>query len=80
MTRVCIHLGNHIHPVAFGICRESLDTIFGLIVVEVSKTRIATNSAIAFAASKQFLDTLFIYNIDRPKRDVIGEVVSGCYK
>jgi hypothetical protein len=32
MTRACIHLGMHNHPVSDGICQETLDTIFGLIV------------------------------------------------
>jgi hypothetical protein len=31
MTRACIHLGMHNHPVSNGICQETLDTISGLI-------------------------------------------------
>jgi len=51
MTKACIHLGNHIHHVALGTCRESLDTISGLIANEVSKTPTATTLAIALAAT-----------------------------
>jgi hypothetical protein len=38
MTKVYIHLGMCNHPVSDGICRETLDTISGLIAHEVSKT------------------------------------------
>lgn len=75
ITRVCIHLGNHIHHVAFGTCRASLDTIFGLIANEVSKTPTATTSAIALAASKQFLGNHLIHNGDGPKEMLQGKLL-----
>lgn len=50
MTRAYIHLGNHLHPIAFGTCGESLNSITELIIVDVSKTPTATNYAIALAA------------------------------
>jgi hypothetical protein len=50
MSRACIHLGIHNHPVSDGICRETLDTISGLIAQEVSKTPTTKNSTIAMAA------------------------------
>ena len=52
MTRACIHLGNHMHHVASGTCRESLDTVSSLIASEVAKTPTATNFVIALLASK----------------------------
>jgi hypothetical protein len=55
MSRACIHLGMHNHPVSDGIYRETLDTISDLIAQEVSKTPTAKNSAIAMAASKEFI-------------------------
>jgi len=73
MTRACIHLGNHIHLVASGTCRESLETITGLIVDKVSKTPTATNSAIVLAASKHFLDHHLIHNRDGPKEMLEGK-------
>jgi hypothetical protein len=56
MTRACIHLRMHKHPIFDGICQETLDTISGLIAQEVSKTPNAKNSAISMSASKEFLD------------------------
>lgn len=67
MFRACIHLGNHVHPVAEGQCREILETVAELIVQEVAKTPSAKNSAIALAASKEFLETFLIHNGDGPK-------------
>jgi hypothetical protein len=49
MIRACIHLGMHNHLVFDGICRQTLDTIFGLIAQEISKTPTAKNFAIALA-------------------------------
>jgi hypothetical protein len=72
MTRVCIHLGMHNHLVSNGICRETLDTISGLIAQEVSKTPTAKTSAIAMAASKEFLDKYLIHNGPKPKKMLRG--------
>jgi hypothetical protein len=55
MTRACIHMGLHHHPVSHGVCRESKVEIHDLIGREVERTPTATNSAIALAASKEFL-------------------------
>jgi hypothetical protein len=72
MSRACIHLGMHNHPVSNGIFRETLGTISGLIAQEVSKTPTAKNSAIAMAASKEFLDKSFIHNGPGPKKMLRG--------
>jgi hypothetical protein len=73
MSRACIHLGMHNHPVSDGICRETLDTISGLIAQEVSKTPTAKNSAIAMAASKEFLDKYLIHTGPGPKKMLRGQ-------
>ncbi len=62
MSRACIHLGYHRHPVAKGKCRESLETITGLIAIEVANTPTAKNLDIAMAASKEFLDTFLVHS------------------
>jgi len=67
MTWACIHLGNHTHPVASGTSRESVDTISSLIAIQVEENPTATNSTIALAASKQFLDNHLIDNDEGPK-------------
>jgi hypothetical protein len=73
MSRACIHLGMHNHPVSDGICRETLDTISGLIAQEVSKTPIAKNSAITMATSKEFLDKYLIHSSPGPKKMLRGQ-------
>jgi hypothetical protein len=75
MSRVYIHLGMHNHPVSDGICRETLDTIFGLIAQEVSKTPTSKNCTIAMAASKEFLDKYLIYSGPGPKKMFQGQEV-----
>ena len=52
MSRACIHLGMHDHPVSNGICRESLDMTYQCVANEVLKTPTATNSTIVLGASK----------------------------
>jgi hypothetical protein len=68
MSRACIHLGMHNHPVSDGIYRETLDTISGLIAQEVSKIPTTKNSAITMAASKEFLDKYLIHMGPGPKK------------
>ena len=55
MTRACIHMGHHHHPVLQGVCKESKVEIHDHIGREVERTPTATNSVIALAASKKFL-------------------------
>jgi hypothetical protein len=62
----------HNHPVSDGICRETFDMISGLIAQEVSKTPTAKNSAIAMAASKEFLDKYLIQTSLGPKKMLRG--------
>jgi hypothetical protein len=57
----------HNHPISDGICRETLDTISGLIAQEVSKTPTAKTSAITMAVSKEFLEKYLIHNGPGPK-------------
>jgi hypothetical protein len=72
ITRACIHLGMHNHPASDGVCREIIDTISSLVAQEVSKTPSAKNSAIAMAASKEFLDKYLIHSGLRPKKMLRG--------
>jgi hypothetical protein len=73
MTKAYIHLGMHNHPISDGICRETLDTIFGLIAQKVSKTPTTKTSAIAMVASKEFLDKNLIHSDFRPKKMLWGQ-------
>ena len=83
MTRACIHFGNHEHPVSDGMCRETIDQIHTLIGEEVSKTPTAKNSAIALAASKEFLSTFLLqtdHNTPTPLRGPDLNVVMDKFK
>jgi hypothetical protein len=73
MTRACIHLGMYNHLVSDGVCRETIDKISTLVAQEVSKTPTAKNSAIAMAASKEFLDKYLIHNGPGPKKMLRGQ-------
>jgi hypothetical protein len=77
MTRACIHLRMHDHPVFDGICQETLDTISGLIAQEVSKTPISKNSAIVVATSREFLDKYFIHSGPGSKKMFQGKEPKG---
>ena len=55
MTRACMHMRVHSHPIAVGVCRESKNTIISLIGDQVERTPSATYSSFAMAASKEFL-------------------------
>ena len=68
MTRACIHLGHHHHPVSHGVCRQSKVEIVDLIGREVERTPTATNSAIALAASKEFLAKYLLRSDDDPTK------------
>ncbi len=68
MTRAAIHFGDHMHPVAKGVYRDSAEKILGLIAQQVAKTPTATNSAIALSASKEFLTNYLFHNGEGRKR------------
>ena len=53
MSRVCIHLGVHDHPISKGTCCESLDMAYKCTAQEVIKTPTAKNSSIIMASSKK---------------------------
>ena len=53
MSRACIYLGVHDHPMANGTCRESLDMTYQCVANEVLKTPTTKNSTIVMATSKQ---------------------------
>ena len=68
MTRAAIHLGDHGHPVARGMYRNSTEVICGLIAEKVAKTPTATNSTITLSASKDFLGHYLFHNGEGEKK------------
>jgi hypothetical protein len=64
MTRACLHLGVHEHPVKVGEDQEIKERTRKLIQEQVERTPKATNSAIVMEASKELVGELLI-NPDR---------------
>jgi hypothetical protein len=60
MTRACLHLGVHEHPVKVGEDQEIKERTRKLIEEQVKKTPKATNSAIVMEASKELVGELLI--------------------
>ena len=77
MTRAAIHLGKHCHPVAKGTYRDSSREISELIGEQVAKTPTATNSAIAFSASKEYLTNHMFHHGEGEKEILKGEEKDG---
>ena len=64
LTRACLHLGLHSHPVADGDCRETLETVKNLVKQAFHSKPEAKTSAIALSASKEFLGTQLLRSGD----------------
>jgi hypothetical protein len=60
MTRACLHLGVHEHPVKVGEDQEIKERTHKLIEDQVERTPKATNSAIIMEASKELVGELLI--------------------
>jgi hypothetical protein len=60
MTRACLHLGVHKHPVKVGEDQEIKERTRKLIEEQVHRTPKATNSAIIMEASKELVGELLI--------------------
>jgi len=73
MSRATIHFGEHAHPVAKGMYRDSTQENCGLIANQVAKTPSATNSAIALSASKDFLTNYLFHNGEGEKEMLKAE-------
>ena len=55
MSRACVHIGTHGHPVAKGHCRDALIQIREKVKDEVARTPNATPSAISLVVGKELL-------------------------
>ena len=55
MSRACIHIETHIHPIAKGDCRDAMDQICNEIKNQVAKTPTAKASAIGIAVGRELL-------------------------
>jgi hypothetical protein len=68
MTRTCVHLRLHEHPVKVGKDQEIKKRTRKLIEEQVERTPKATNSAIVMEASKELMDELLIDPEEAPVR------------
>jgi hypothetical protein len=68
MTRACLYLGIHEHPVKVGEHQEIKERTRKLIEEQVERTPKATNSAIVMEASKELVDELLINPNGAPVR------------
>ena len=76
MSRACIHLGFHSHPVKQGNYRESSAKLRTLIGEQVERTPSATNSAIVQEATKEYLGELLLCPEGVPQKTLaIDELV-----
>ena len=55
MSRACIHIRTHIHPIAKGDCRDAMEQICDEIKNQVAKTPTAKASAIGIAVGRELL-------------------------
>ena len=60
MSRACIHMGTHLHPMAKGDCRAAMDQIREEVKLQVAKTPSAKASAIGITVGKELLMKGFI--------------------
>jgi hypothetical protein len=68
MTRACLHLGVHEHPVKVGEDQEIKERTCKFIEEQVERTPKATNSAIVMEASKELVSELLIDPEEAPVR------------
>ena len=55
MSRACIHMGTHLHPVVKGDCKAAMDQIREEVKLQVAKTPSAKTSAIGIGVGKELL-------------------------
>ena len=68
MTRACIHLGHHRHPVKVGDYRDTKLRINTLIGEQIEKTPSATKSAIVLEASKELVGEYLLGDENEPPK------------
>ena len=70
MTRACLHLGSHRHPVKVGIYRDAMERTRSLLGEQVERTPTATNSSIVLEASKELIGELLLRPEGAPQKSL----------
>ena len=68
MTRACVHLGSHNHPVKSGDHRDFIDLTDSLIGDQVERTPSATRSAIVLETANEVLGPLLLAKEGEPQK------------
>jgi hypothetical protein len=79
MTRACVHLGSHDHPVKYGNHRDFIDLADSLIGDHVERTPSATRSAIVFETAKEVLDPLLLAKKGDPQKVLELDELQGIF-
>jgi hypothetical protein len=66
MTRACVHLGSHDHPVKLDDHRDFIDLTNSLIGDQVERTPSTTRSAIVLETAKEVLGPLLLAKEGEP--------------
>ena len=70
MSRACVHIGTHKHPVKTGVDREADEQLTALLSEQVGRTPSATNSAIVLEAGKEFVGELLLNPDGAPEQSL----------
>lgn len=72
MSRACIHIGTHNHPVGYVECRETKQKVLDLLELHMQNTPYAKTSALALEASKDFLSE-YLLTAPGEKRTILSD-------
>ena len=70
MTRACVNLGSHRHPMKVGIYRDAMERTRSLLRDQVERTPMATNSSIVLEASKELIGELLLRPEGAPQKSL----------
>ena len=79
MTRACVHLGSHDHPVKSGDHRDFIDLADSLIGDQVERTPSATRSAIVLETAKEVLGPLLLVKEGDPQKILELDELQGIF-
>jgi hypothetical protein len=68
MTKACVHLGSHAHPVKSGDHRDFIDLTDSLIGDQIERTLSATRSVIVLETAKEVLGPLLLAKEGEPHK------------
>ena len=79
MTRACVHLGSHKHPVKSGDHRDFIELTKSLIGEQVERTPSATRSTIVLETTKEVLGPLLLAKEGEERMQYLGSGSASSY-